>query len=85
LLPDESLHLAAGMQIAGYRGVIATQWGMVDKDGPRVAAMFYHHLAQLAFPPDPRDAAEALHRALQKLRSEGTPLYRCALFVHIGI
>jgi len=84
-LPDESIHLAAGMQIAGYRGLVATQWGMVDVDGPQLTALFYDHLAKLSFFPDARNAAEALHRALQQLRDDGMPLFRWALFVHIGI
>jgi len=86
LLPDEFIHLAADMQTAGYRAVLATQWGMVDKDGPQLTAMFYNELAKLgSFRPDPRNTGEALHRALRRLRGHGLPLYRWALFVHIGI
>ncbi|KZT58103.1 hypothetical protein CALCODRAFT_433190 [Calocera cornea HHB12733] len=85
ILPDESMHLAAGMQIAGFRGVLATQWGMVDKDGPALVELFYGCLAEAGFPPDPRNAAEALHWSLQQLRERGMPMFRWALFVHIGI
>ncbi|KAJ6487356.1 hypothetical protein DFH09DRAFT_841575, partial [Mycena vulgaris] len=29
-LQEESVHLAAGMLLAGYRGVIATMWSIMD-------------------------------------------------------
>jgi CHAT domain-containing protein len=85
LLPDESIHLAAGMQVAGYRGILATQWGMVDQDGPELVKLFYGFLAEKSIPPDPRHAAEALHRSLEVLRERGVPMFRWALFVHIGV
>ncbi|KAG9127028.1 hypothetical protein FRC07_000955 [Ceratobasidium sp. 392] len=35
-LPEESMHLAAGMIMAGYRRVIATMWSIEDEDAPLV-------------------------------------------------
>ncbi|PPQ97438.1 hypothetical protein CVT26_006774 [Gymnopilus dilepis] len=43
-LSDESVHLAAGMLAAGYRGAVATMWGIRDEWGPRVAGDFYGEL-----------------------------------------
>ncbi|KAF8495542.1 hypothetical protein F5888DRAFT_1711801, partial [Russula emetica] len=31
--PDEALHIFAALQYSGYRSVIGTMWGMVNKDG----------------------------------------------------
>ncbi|KAJ7115484.1 TPR-like protein, partial [Mycena epipterygia] len=68
-LQDESVHLAAGMLLAGYRGVIGTMWSIMDNDGPQVAGDVYAHLLE-ASPPDPTRAAEALHLAIQNLREQ---------------
>ncbi|KAJ7865821.1 CHAT domain-containing protein [Mycena leptocephala] len=65
-LQDESVHLAAGMLLAGYRGVIGTMWSIMDNDAPQVAGDVYAHLLEKS-PPDPMRAAEALHLAVQKL------------------
>ncbi|KAJ7431361.1 CHAT domain-containing protein, partial [Mycena galericulata] len=59
-LEEESVHLAAGMLLAGYRGVVATMWTITDDDAPQVAGNFYEDLFQMS-PPDPTKAAEALH------------------------
>jgi hypothetical protein len=39
-LQDESVHLAAGMLLAGYRGVIGTTWSIMDNDAHKLPAMF---------------------------------------------
>ncbi|KAJ7802641.1 CHAT domain-containing protein, partial [Mycena olivaceomarginata] len=65
-LQEESVRLAAGMLSAGYRGVIATMWTIMDKDAPQIASDVYEHLLK-EMPPDPSRAAEALHLAVQKL------------------
>ena len=65
-LSDEAVHLAAGMLLAGYQGVIATMWSIGDMDAPQVANDVYEVLLQ-----EPQDAvtnaAKALHLAVQKL------------------
>ncbi|CAE7197259.1 unnamed protein product [Rhizoctonia solani] len=43
-LPDEAIHLASGMLMAGYPSVIATMWSVVDKDAPFVADKVYAQL-----------------------------------------
>ncbi|KAJ7266778.1 CHAT domain-containing protein [Mycena rebaudengoi] len=68
-LQDESVHLTAGMLLAGYRGVIGTMWSINDKDAPQVAGDVYAHLLE-ASPPDPTRAAQALHLAIQKIREQ---------------
>jgi CHAT domain-containing protein len=57
-LSDEAVHLAAGMLMAGYRGVIATMWSVMDQDAPQVTRDVYGHLFTGKSIPDP---TEALH------------------------
>ncbi|KZO96573.1 hypothetical protein CALVIDRAFT_514364 [Calocera viscosa TUFC12733] len=85
VLPDESTHLAAGMQVAGFQAVIGTQWGMTDRDGPALTRLFYDYLTRDGQRPDVSRTAEALHFALRQFRAHNVPLWRWALFVHIGI
>ncbi|KAJ7488044.1 TPR-like protein [Mycena latifolia] len=88
-LEDESVHLTAGMLLAGYRGVIGTMWSIMDHDAPKVAGDVYAHLFQTS-PPDATRAAEALHLAVEKLRdsdkADGTKsFYRWVPFIHVGV
>ncbi|KAK0449913.1 hypothetical protein EV421DRAFT_1989731 [Armillaria borealis] len=43
-LSEESVHLAAGMLMAGYRRVITTMWAVNDSDAPINAEMVYKHM-----------------------------------------
>ncbi|KAJ7860286.1 CHAT domain-containing protein [Mycena leptocephala] len=87
---EESVHLAAGMLLAGYRGVIATMWSIMDSDAPQVAADVYEHLFKTS-PPDPTRAAEALHLAVRNLReasdSEGRKksFFDGVPFIHVRV
>ncbi|KAJ7470003.1 CHAT domain-containing protein [Mycena galericulata] len=85
-LQEESVHLASGMLLAGYRGVVATMWSIRDDDAPQVAADFYEHMFKTSS-PDPTRAAEALHLAVGKLR-EGSggkkSFFHWVPFVHLG-
>ncbi|KAF6753992.1 CHAT domain-containing protein [Ephemerocybe angulata] len=72
-LPDEAVHLAAGMLAAGYRRVVATMWSIGDRHAPDVAADFYQYLLSRRYPTsdaafDGRHSAHALHHAIQQLR-----------------
>ncbi|CAE6460116.1 unnamed protein product, partial [Rhizoctonia solani] len=84
-LPDEAIHLASGMLMAGYPSVIATMWSVVDDDAPFVADKVY---AQLM--PDGRigngEAGKALHHAVAVLREEvGEKEFgRWVPYIHIG-
>jgi CHAT domain-containing protein len=85
-LPDEAVHIAGGMMLAGYRGVVGTMWPIEDDIAPEVAGEFYAHILQDDQRPDPRKAAEALHVSIQKLREKkNVPLMAWIPFVHIGI
>ena len=45
-LTDEHLHLAAGLQLIGYRHVLATLWSISDSAAPAMAQAVYEHLTQ---------------------------------------
>ncbi|KAJ7893570.1 CHAT domain-containing protein, partial [Mycena leptocephala] len=87
-LQEEAVHLAAGMLLSGYHGVIATMWSIMDEDAPQIAGDFYGHLFQTS-PPDSTRAAEALHLAVQNLReklkeSGKTGFFNWVSFIHVG-
>ncbi|KAF6764575.1 CHAT domain-containing protein [Ephemerocybe angulata] len=72
-LPDEAVHLAAGMLAAGYRRVIGTMWSIGDAPAQEVATTFYDYLfshrdetSGSGF--DGTLSAVALHHAIQHLR-----------------
>jgi CHAT domain-containing protein len=65
-LMDESIHLAAAMQLVGYQHVIATLWTIGDTSAPDVAENFYNWLFRDGEPTSAK-TAEALHHAVTKL------------------
>ncbi|KAF8501295.1 CHAT domain-containing protein, partial [Gautieria morchelliformis] len=90
-LPDEAIHLASTLLFSGFQGVIATMWSISDEDGPKVADAFYEYLYRMkpstvagTFQPNTREAARALHVAVDKLRSEGVSFKRWVPFIHMG-
>ncbi|KAJ6545703.1 CHAT domain-containing protein [Mycena capillaripes] len=86
-LQDESVHLAAGMLLAGYRGVIGTMWSIMDNDAPQVAGDVYARLLETSA-PDPTRAAEALHFAVQKFREQPgakKSFLHWVPFIHFGV
>ena len=91
-LPDEALHLAAALQLVGYRHVLATLWNISDIAAPAIAHAIYTHLAH----PDPNHprpddhpdsahAAHAVHHAVTHLRQAlpSEPLV-WAPYIHLG-
>ncbi|KAG9085100.1 hypothetical protein FRC06_003734, partial [Ceratobasidium sp. 370] len=84
-LPDESIHLAAGLLMAGYPAVIATMWSISDKDAPLVAEKFYECVLEGGV-PDSRKAATSLHKAVASLRETiGVDKFaRWVPYIHIG-
>ncbi|KAG8754809.1 hypothetical protein FRC11_006444, partial [Ceratobasidium sp. 423] len=68
-LPEEAVHLAAGMIMAGYPTVIATMWSIGDSDAPLIAEHTYAEMLADG-KPDSAKAARALHRAVGILRHE---------------
>lgn len=85
-LPDEAIHLAAGMLLAGYRGVIATMWSIKDNDAPLIAEEVYSRLLK-GGRPNATLAASALQDAVKVLRNTigDTSFLSWVPFIHIGI
>jgi CHAT domain-containing protein len=86
-LSEEAVHIAGGMLLAGYCGVVATMWSIQDELAPEVTDEFYRHVMEdSSGRPDTRKAAEALHFSVQKLRKKpGIPLTAWIPFVHLGL
>jgi CHAT domain-containing protein len=80
---EESAHLAAGMLLAGYRGVIATMWSIKDDDAPQVAEDVYKRMFRDG-KPNRLEAARALHEAVKNLRESGAGFLSWVPFIHIG-
>jgi CHAT domain-containing protein len=85
-LPEEAIHLAAGMLMAGYGNVVATMWSIGDNDAPVIAEKFYKYLIDEASGDSSR-AAYALHNAVAHLRDMiGEDNFaRWVPFIHLGI
>ena len=86
-LPGEAMHLAAGLQFAGFPSVIATMWSICDTDAPRVAKHTYKYLFRNGLRGlDPAEAPKALNHAIACLREDPkVTVDRWAPFVHFGI
>lgn len=85
-LSEEAVHIAVGMLLAGYRGIVATMWSIQDDLAPAVADEFYAFMTKNGKRPDNTEAAEALHISVQKLRSKGgVRLIDWIPFVHLGV
>lgn len=86
-LPGEAIHLAAGLQFAGFPSVIATMWGVCDADAPQVAIHTYQYLFRNGLQGlNPSDGATALNRAVLCLREDpDVTVDRWAPFVHYGM
>ncbi|KIJ30106.1 hypothetical protein M422DRAFT_187563 [Sphaerobolus stellatus SS14] len=87
-LPEEAIHLAAGMLTAGFRNVVGTMWSIKDKDAPLVADIFYSTLLQESRRKDGSlNVAYALHKAVEKLRETvgERSFERWVPFIHFGL
>ena len=85
-LPEEAIHLAAGMLMAGYRSVVATMWSILDDVAPVVAEKFYKHLINEG-KGDSTRAAYALHDAMvhvREMRGE-KDFMSWVPFIHLGV
>ena len=86
-VPDEAVHLAGALLLAGFTHVVATLWAISDTLAPRVAGEFYPRLmiddqggsGRL----DPAGAARALHDVIRPLPDQLSSLL-WAPYVHIG-
>jgi len=94
-LPEEAVHLAGGMLVAGYRGVVATMWAINNEKAVGIANDFYSNL--LSHSPESGKwegpmsalAAYALHHASERMRERlgdsEHALHAWVPYVHFGI
>ncbi|KAG1758691.1 CHAT domain-containing protein, partial [Suillus occidentalis] len=84
--PDEVIHLAAGLQFAGFKSVVGTLWEVDDAVAKHVVEAFYKYM----FHPkeegvmDCTKAAWALNCATHSVKTK-VPLEQRMVFVHIGV
>jgi CHAT domain-containing protein len=71
---DEAFHIAAGMQFAGFIGVVGTFWSVQSGFAVAIAEHFYKFLQRNNVQPNMQEAAEALRHAALRIREEGAPL-----------
>jgi len=84
-LPDETIHLAAGCLLAGYRHVIATLWPIGDPDALAVTRAVYRDLKSQSASREADAAAEAIHKAIHSFRHRYPHQpSRWASYVHAG-
>ncbi|KAI0030584.1 CHAT domain-containing protein [Vararia minispora EC-137] len=85
-VPEEAMHLSAGMLAAGYKSVVATMWSIADKDGPVLADALYAALKRNLEAGKGLRVAHALHDAVEELRGTvgETNFVRWVPFVHFG-
>ena len=90
-LPEEAVHLAAGMLAVGYPSVIATLWSIGDKEAPFIADKFYARLMDHDDDSGGNKAkmspAYALHEAIKSLKEEVGEMnfVKWVPFVHLGV
>ncbi|KAJ1299891.1 hypothetical protein OPQ81_005011 [Rhizoctonia solani] len=84
-LPDEAIHLASGMLMAGYSSVIGTMWSVVDADAPLIADKVYEELMKEGKVGN-GEAGKALHEAVGALRDKigEKEFVRWVPYIHIG-
>ena len=82
-LPDEAVHLAAGMLAAGFKSVIATMWSISDGMAPKVTDGVYARLLKDG-KPELGKVAEALHYAVEEIRSRDPADLEWVPFIHMG-
>jgi tetratricopeptide (TPR) repeat protein len=89
-LADESIHIASGFQLAGFRHVVASLWEQKDSVCLDIATRFYQELFRLH--SESKDIYEgewpvavALHKAISEIREHRPEMViQWASFIHFG-
>jgi len=82
-LPDEAVHLAASLHMAGYRHVVAAVWSITDQSAAAMAAGVHQRLGASTGSAFDWAVADAVHQATRQLRFRHPPL-SWAAYLHIG-
>uniref|UniRef100_A0A8H8CDF7 CHAT domain-containing protein n=1 Tax=Psilocybe cubensis TaxID=181762 RepID=A0A8H8CDF7_PSICU len=85
-VPDECIHLAAGMQFSGVQSVIGTMWSVMDRAAAAASTKVYSHFFRNGMEnANMREGAEALHEALIDMQKRNYPLTYIVPFIHLGL
>ncbi|KAF9767620.1 hypothetical protein IL306_015192 [Fusarium sp. DS 682] len=84
MLPEESIHLAAGFQMAGVPCVVASLWKAEDETCGLVSKVFYEELLKEGEIVSGDGSARALRSAVMKQRQAGVDPRFWATWVHYG-
>ncbi|KAI0082892.1 CHAT domain-containing protein [Irpex rosettiformis] len=86
-LPEEAIHLAAGMLNIGYKSVIGTMWSIYDESAPIVMKPFYRAMAKQVAKGGELQPAYALHGATKFLRKKvgEQNFMQWVPYVHFGL
>ncbi|MFF0204920.1 CHAT domain-containing protein [Streptomyces sp. NPDC005017] len=82
-LPDEPVHLAGALQLAGFTHVVATRWMVRDDIAGQLAEHFYKELCRDGR-PEPAGAASALQSAVRDIKQRHHDPLLWAAYVHTG-
>ncbi|KAG1720183.1 CHAT domain-containing protein [Suillus occidentalis] len=86
-MPDEVVHLAAGLQFSGFKSVVGTLWEVNDSVARHVVEAFYTNMFNDSKDDGVMDctkAAWALNRATRSVKTK-VPLEQRMVFIHIGV
>ena len=86
-LPDEAIHLAAGLHYAGFRGIVGTLWSIADDTAQTMTEKVYTELFKNGTTKsNAEEAARGLNEAARNLRDDAqVPLSQWVPFIHIGL
>lgn len=85
-LPDEAHHVAAALQVAGFRHVVSALWAIGDDTATAVTDDLYREIITDEGTLDPSRTAHALHTVTHELRRQNPyQPSRWAPFIHFGI
>ncbi|KAG2063533.1 hypothetical protein BDR04DRAFT_1037686, partial [Suillus decipiens] len=84
--PDEVIHLAAGLQFAGFKSVIGTLWEVNDAVAKHVVEAFYKYMFNPKYGGvmNCARAVWALNCATHAVKTK-VPLEQRMVFIHIGV
>ncbi|KAG1888228.1 CHAT domain-containing protein [Suillus subluteus] len=85
-IPDEVIHLAAGLQFSGFKSVVGTLWEVDDAVARHVVEAFYENMFKNLDQGvmDCTKAAWALNKATYAVKKK-VPLEQRIGFIHIGL
>ena len=86
-LPEEAVHIAAGMLTIGFKSVVGTMWSIRDCDAPVIADALYSELHDQITSGANINVGLALHKAVDILgeRVGEDDVLSWAPYVHFGI